>query len=130
VAILIDHQNINIASGTQEFKVPTDIADTTTSFTIRLARCTSVNKNFWPNASTAVNAQLFLSNDGGLTYPRGAGAFTAVGGIITGPTGGELTESVAGPGTIPAPVGPGWQIKGVITVTNGPLRSQITVEVS
>jgi hypothetical protein len=127
MAVLLDHQPINVPTGTREFG-PANVPPTATTFGVRLARCTTATPTFWPNASTGVNAQLLLSNDGGATYPRGAGAFTGVGGITT-VKGVEAQESNMF-GGISQPLGPNWQIKAVVTVTNGPLVSQLTVEVT
>jgi hypothetical protein len=126
---LIDHQNVSIATGTQEFG-PADIPSTVTNFTIRLARHTTATPTFWPNAITTIDAKLFLSNDGGVTFPRGAGGFTSVGGTLLGKGGvGEIPETVFS-GTIPIPVGVGWKIKAVVIVGNGPLVSQLTIQVA
>jgi hypothetical protein len=127
MTLLLDHRPINVPTGTQEFG-PANVPSTVTSFGVRLARCTTATPTFWPNASTTVNASLLLSNDGGATYPRGAGGFTGAGGIIK-VQGVEAPESNMF-GGVSAPLGAGWQIKAVITVTGGPLVSQLTVEVT
>jgi hypothetical protein len=125
VSVIIDHQPINQPSGSREYiigAVPSNV----TSCTVRLARCTSATPTFWPNANTQANADIWLSYDGGTTYPIILIGFGASGGIglINGV---EVAESAAS-GSDPAGAIAGRRLKAVITIQNGPLVSQLTVE--
>jgi len=126
--ILIDHQSINQPTGTRDYG-PANVADGLTSATLRLARCTSASPTFWPNQSTQVIAQAWISFDGGVTFPYLAVPLAGKGGIVTNPkTGVEVQES--GVRFTGVPLGSGRMIKATVAVTNGPLVSQITVEVA
>ncbi len=125
MTILVDHLPVNITTGTQEFG-PVNVPSSITHFKIGLARHTDATPTFWPNTETLINAQIFLSTDGGLTYPQGAGGMISHGG--TAVFGGQQVPESSCQGTITAAAG--RKAKAIVTVTSGPLLSQITVEVT
>ena len=126
--ILIDHAPINQPSGSHDYG-PFSVPDGATGATLRLARCTTATPTFWPNASTAVDAKVWLSFDGGTTYPTQLIHVTSAGGIIVHPdTGSEVTET--GVSVSNVKLGTGRKVKATFNVTNGPWVSQATLEVS
>lgn len=122
MAVLINHQPINF-SGSQSFG-PVTVTDGLNALVVRLARCTTATPTFWPNAVTSVDAQLELSMDGGATW-ESAGGLGSVGGINTLRGGGESTETVL---RCPLRSGNARRLRATVTVVNGPLVSQLTVE--
>lgn len=124
MAIIIDHAPINVSSGSQEFG-PANISNPVSTIILRLARSTTLTPTFWPNGATTVKAQLLISLDGGTTYQESCG-LGGEGGIYIKRDGTEATESTV---RCALPAGTGRKGKALITVTNGPLVSQLTVEV-
>lgn len=114
---------VNLASGVQALG-PSALPDGMSSLTVRMARCTTVSPTIWPNVTTTIAVALFVSVDGGLSWIA-AGAFTAGGGIyIRG--GVELVETNLTVSPIPA--GSSRQVKGTITVADGPLVSSVSID--
>jgi len=124
MSLLIDHQNINIGNGPTEFG-PANVPDGVTLAKLSLARKTSGN-NLWPNEATLIDATIVISLDGGVTYPFSAGGMTAAGGLLV-IQGVELAEQWI---EANCPPGIGRRAKAIVNVTNGPLRSEITIEVT
>ena len=128
MTVIIDHAPVSIASGSREFG-PVDVPVGTTAFKISLARCTSATPTLWPNATTTIDARIVVAKDG-INFDYPAGGMTASGGIVIGPTGNQVAVSSVGPGTFSPPSEAGWKAKAVIAVINGPLVSELTVEVT
>jgi len=128
MTILIDHFPINQPTGSHDYG-PANVPQGATTYVLRLARNTTNTPTFWPNAATQVQATIFLSTDGGVTFPVIAGSMTAVGGTLIGPSGQQLAES-SFTATVPVPAAAGLRAKATVIVTNGPLISQVTVEAS
>lgn len=126
MAILLNHVAVNIPTGAQEFG-PANVPNNGEIFTLRMARCTTATPTFWPDAATTINANIWISFDGGTTWPYILIGFGSNGGIYTLRNGTQLAESVA---TGFAVRQGGRQIKAEIVVTNGPLVSEITMEVT
>ena len=129
--ILIDHQPVNL-NGTQEIG-PATVPAGVRFFTLSLARCTDATPNFWPNVATTLNAELRISSDNWVSSFGVVKFGNAVGGIAVIPPimGGGQDPSSSMQGWIPSPLqGANWRIKAFTTVINGPLVSQLTVEVS
>src|SRR4051812_42143110 len=108
---------------------PIDVADDVTSVDFSVARCTTATPTIWPNTATTLRVVPQMSIDGGLTWIE-CGAFTAQGGIGLGKGGVESPFSIGG-GSLPAPVnGITRRYQVTATITNGPLRSSMTIEVN
>src|SRR5262245_16489402 len=124
MALLIDHQPITQPTGTVRYG-PRNIDDTFTMISCRLARCTSTTPTFWPNASTGFSFLFEVSVDGG-PFEENSGA-ASIGGIYIGGDGTEVPETV-----VECTIRPGInrQARLAVTVTGGPLVSQLTVEVT
>ena len=128
MALLIDHEAINVPAGTRDFG-PATIPDGLTQVTLRLARRTTATPTFWA-AAVRVALRSWCSLDGGATWMQwlgwGEGNGGEAGGIYTGILG-EMPESTV---RSALPAGAGRQIKLSATVTGGTLVSQLTVEVT
>jgi hypothetical protein len=123
MAIILDHAPINIASGFFQ-TAGIAIAANVTTLQLRLARNTTATPTFWPNASTTIVGNIRVSFDGGSNYQHSCG-FTASGGLVI-VDGVEASET-----TLRGPVTPtqsGRLIRADVTVTNGPLLSELTLE--
>lgn len=121
MALLIDNQNVNF-SGTRNFG-PVAISDAFSRIKLVLGRRTNGTQNNWNDPATHVEAQIFISINGGpFTLLVG---FGAEGGTDLRPDG---TESPASTVEINLPPGVNRQARATIVVTNGPLRSVLTVE--
>jgi hypothetical protein len=123
VALLIDHQSINVQAGTRDFG-PVVIPDSLTKVTITLARMTTATPTFWaPGVSMSLDAE--VSFDGGATW-RDLFGWADAGGITQSRTGGELANDVS---STVLPPGAGRRIRFHLVVAGGTLVSQLTVEV-
>jgi len=127
VALLIDHQAIDVAPGSRDFG-PATIPDGLTRVTLRLARRTAAAPTLWA-AGVRVTLLSWCSLDGGATWAKwlgfGEGNGGQDGGVIPGPLG-DLAESWV---SAALPVGTSRRIKLTATVTGGTLVSALTVEV-
>lgn len=109
---------------------PVDIADDVTACDISIARCTTANPLIWPLLATGLAILPEVSVDGGVTWTE-SGAANSVGGISPGKFGiGEAPFTIAGGGLPAAVNGITRQYKCTTVITNGPLRSAVTIEVS
>jgi len=125
---LIDHVPINQPTGTHTYGAY-NVPDGVSSATLRIARCTTATPTFWPNASTTVDAKAMMSFDNGATFPYQVATISSKGGIVTHPdTGEQVTET--GVSVTGVRLGANRKIQATITVTNGPLVTQVTLEVS
>lgn len=106
---------------------PFAVADAVQAVDIKVRRCTSLDLTIWPNASTRLQVQLFVSLDGGATWiPQGG--LDSTGGIAFKKDGiAEQDFAIAGGGL---PVGTARQGKGTLTITGGPLRTAMSVLVT
>lgn len=125
MAIIINHMSITLRNGARTFG-PALIPDGLSSITLRLARSTTLTPLFWPLAATRIIVDMEISTDGGTTF-RDACGMSAVGGIAFHREG-EATESVVM--CQPLPAGVARQVRVLTTVTDGPLVSELTVEVT
>ena len=123
MALLFDHQSINVPVGSRNFG-PVTIPDGLTSVTLRLARRTTATPTFWA-AGVSVQLNSWCSLDGGATWIEWLG-FGAPGGIHIKRDSTELAESSV---TSELPPGTSRRMKLTATVTGGTLVSQLTVEV-
>jgi hypothetical protein len=123
MSILVNNQAVNIATGSQDLG-PVTLPNGLTSLKITIKRCTTATPTIWPNAATTIKASLFVSVDGGVNWIA-SGSLTSAGGIY-------VRNGVEVPNTIlevvPIPTGTSRQIKATITVANGPLVSNVTIE--
>ena len=113
----------NYASGDNSFG-PVSIADAATRFDFEVARCTTADPTIWPDPATILRVDVEQFTNGEWREVCG---LEAGGGILPGKNGGEATESRCG---APFFEGTSRQIRGTVTITNGPLRSQGTVEIT
>jgi len=114
----------SIPTGTFQIP-PSDLgAVSFTSLILSLARCTAATPQFWPNAATGLDMALEVSYDGGSTWEPGGAITGATGGIETTKIGENPTASF----TFSYPTQPN-QVRGTLTVTNGPLVTQGSVSV-
>ena len=100
-----------------------NIPDSATELYMEFARCTTADQTIWPNSTTTLQVDFEGSTDGvNWTY---AGGFGVGGGIHILLDGSESQRT-----TFRAPLPPltGRQLRGTITIANGPLRSHGTVE--
>ncbi len=125
MAVLIDHQAINVPQGSRSFQAANaNLAGR--ELVIRLARCTTATPSFWPLATTTVSVSISISTDGGTTW-RQAGGFSSAGGIVhgPGPAAPEATESAL-TCQIPADAN---RVKADVSVS-ARLITQLTVEIN
>lgn len=101
-----------------------EVPDGFTRAMVRLGRQTTATPTLWARAATVVTLQVELSVDAGVTWELAA-AFTAPGGLLVGRSG-ELAESFI---SCPLRLGLNRQLRVRVNVTNGPLRSILSVEV-
>src|SRR5262245_24525695 len=121
MAILVDHQPVNLATGTHTFGPFTVVGGGLVN--VRLARCTTATPSFWPNVATGVALSVENSPDSGATW-LGMAGFTSNGGILIGRGGAEVPET-----TMRCPLPPSaTRLRAIIVVTSGPLVSQVTLE--
>lgn len=125
MAIVLNHVAINIPTGTHEYG-PANVPNNGETFIVRLARCTDATPQFWPNPATSVKANVWMSTDGGATWPFIVIGFGAEGGIYIRRDGVQSPESSA-QGFMQRQGG--RQIKAEVIVENGPLLSELTVEI-
>jgi len=123
VALLIDHQSINVPAGSRDFG-PATIPDGLTKVTLRMARRTTATPTLWA-AGVTVDLKSWCSLDGGVTWLQWLG-FGAPGGILIKRDGTDTVESWV---SSALPAGTSRRIKLTATVTGGTLVSQLTVEV-
>lgn len=123
MSVLIDHQAVNVATGSQDLG-PVNLPDGLSTLTIRIARCTTPTPTIWPDVATSISVGLFVSVDNGANWIA-SGSLTSTGGIVVR-LGVESPETVMD--VSPLPVGNGRQVKATVAVQNGPLVSNVTVE--
>ena len=124
MALLIDHQSINVPSGSRDFG-PATIPDGLTGVTLKLARKTTATPTFWA-AGVNVDLAAWCSLDGGATWLKWL-AFGSGGGVIVSALDG--TDAIESSLSRPLPFGANRRIKLTATVTGGTLVSLLTVEV-
>ena len=125
MAVLINAMPVNIATGTQIFG-PVLVPDGLTMISLKLARQTTLTPLFWPLEATRITADMEVSLDGGATFRHVCG-ITAGGGIVIGKQGEAMHNILT---CEPLPSGTSRRLRVVSTVTNGPLVSELTVEVN
>lgn len=132
MSTIVNNFPLNVASGSQNLG-PAAVPDADSSLLLHLTRCTTATPTMWPNESTFLQCDIFISTDGGATYPTvpqfSLGSF---GGILIGNdkvTGNpvELPETKL---RVDLPPGTNRKLKATVTVTNGPLVSACTIEAS
>ncbi len=124
---LIDHQSINLATGTRTIG-PVDIADGINTIEFRIARCTTATPTFWPNASTTLTLAIEVSYDGGASWNFESSVNGIHGGIEPGLHG--VTERADDFLILTGlPQTSGRKLRGQLQIANGPLVSQFTVNV-
>lgn len=128
MALLIDHQPINVPAGSHTFTVT--VPNDAKRVSIRLARQTTATSSFW-NVPVIVSLKADFS-------PRHDGEFVdwvsweASGGIIQNHLGVELPESSV-VATVPPfietiPPNQGRRVRAIVTITGGNLVSTLTIE--
>lgn len=103
-----------------------DIADDVTSVDFSIQSCTTATPTIWPNAATVLDVVPECSVDGGVTWGE-AGASHGTPGGIKMFKGHELDFVRCG-GSLPT--APGRKFRVTTTITNGPLRSLVNLEVN
>lgn len=111
----------NYASGTYQFG-PVAIADAVNSVMFKVARCTTASPTIWPDPATTLTVALEISVDGGEWLNQGG--WGAMGGISPDRNGNEAAASFGGGALFP---GVNRRSRGTITISNGPLRSTMSV---
>lgn len=122
--VLINQLPINLASGSQAFG-PLAITQNIVTAVVRLARATTLTPTLWADPTTTISLELDASLDGGASFQQIC-ALTSAGGIFS-LAGVEAPETFL---TCSVPRAPDRQIRGRITVTNGPLATLLTVDTS
>ena len=102
---------------------PLAIADDIIGIVLEFQRCTSADLTIWPSPLTELWVRMELSLDDGATWIC-AGGIGAPGGILPGLNVAELTDNWLKVDLLP---GIGRLLRGEATVTNGPLRSCVSV---
>jgi hypothetical protein len=121
--ILIDHAPVSQPDGTVEYG-PGTVPGNATRAVATIARATTATPTFWPNETTKLDVNLFLSTGGGpFVFLAG---FSGAGGILVFGTGPEAPASTI---TVPLPPGSQRRARVEITVAGGPLVTQLTLEV-
>jgi len=110
--------------GSQTF-VPRVIPDNIVGLVLELQRCTMADLTVWPNPLTHLWARMELSLDGGLTWIA-AGGIGSFGGISISPGNIEVADSCLKIDLLP---GLGRMLRGQIDVTNGPIRTTVSIVV-
>ena len=115
----------NYPSGTRSIPERA-VADDVRSIGFELARCTTAEPTLWPNVSTTVEVTVEVQYDG---VWKPLGSWTAQGGIAEKQDsakdgGGEWDRSFC---IFTLPPGTGRRIRGTANITNGPLRTEVTV---
>jgi hypothetical protein len=106
-------------------QLPTyDIPDNATEIEVHIARCTAATPTIWPNASTNIDVRPEVSIDGGPWVAEGR--FTGDGGIYVNKAGLEVPETF---NTIGLPAGVNRKLRASVTITGGPLRTQVDIVV-
>lgn len=113
----------NYPTGSRSFG-PAPIGDAITEINLRVQRCTSADPTIWPLLGTVLTLQAeLLVNGQWVSYGSG----TSNGGIALAKDGvTEVPFSLFG-GFLP--VASGRQIRGTVSITGGPLRTEVSVEV-
>ena len=110
-------------SGTRNFG-PVSLPRGLDGFEVRMGSCTSADPTIWPDPATVVKVDFQFSYDGGTTWtPLGQNSWEQGGGIIVGRNG-EVPERIFGWSFSPNQPN---AAKATVTVTNGPIRSYLTV---
>lgn len=112
----------NYPTGTYNIPV-SNVPSWATRLSFDMARCTTATPTIWPNESTTITINIELQIDGGEWRPFLG--FTAKGGIASR-NGVEAQRSGTGSGL---PAGNNRKIRGTVSISNGPLRSEANVEV-
>ena len=124
MAILINHMAVNQPSGSQTYG-PALIPNNLTQVIFKLARNTTATPLFWPLTETTLSLDFEVSFNAGQTWQPVCGA-TAQGGLVIGKGGVEAAETVV---ACPIPPGSARRCRVIVVVANGPLVSELTVEV-
>lgn len=124
MALLIDKQAFNV-NGTREFG-PVNVPDGLSEITIKIARRTSNDETIWPDKATKLSAEILISLDGGTNYTMLCG-FTSDGDRNLTPSG---TASPQTSVKIDLPKGMDRKAKARLAITGGPLKSNLTIEVT
>lgn len=90
MAFIIDHENVNLASGNLDREA--DIPDSSQRMKVIIARGTAANPNFIPDASLRVRVDIEIASDGGGFIPFAG--FTAPGGILPKRDGGGCSREL------------------------------------
>ena len=125
MAILLDHVPIGVAPGPAHTLSLIAIPDTASTLRIRLARCTTLRANTWPDATTLTSVRLFVLSNGSSSFGDNGG-FASQGGIHRRQSGDEAVESTF---RCPLSAGIGRQLQVTISVEGPPVLSALTVEV-
>jgi hypothetical protein len=126
MARLVNGQLVTVASGTQSVGPVRVSNDTIHRVTLRLKRCTALSPLTWPNETTVVSVQVFVSYDNGANYEPAAG-FSAIGGVVMDHDGNEAIENALAFTMRPVPQ---RFLRVDVQVQDGPLVTNVTLEVN
>lgn len=125
MALHANNVPVNLQSGTQTFG-PANVNNSITRIQARLKRMTDATPTFWNNPATIIEIKVEASTDGGANYFLCCGA-TFAGGIADTRDGTQIPESTLDC-PLPAPTGQQRRVRAQVTVNNGPLVSQFSLE--
>jgi hypothetical protein len=100
------------------------LPDWATAFAFEVARCTAASPSIWPNDAATLDLSFEVEVGGVWSY---GGGVSARGGIVVNPERGELALCRI---DCSLPAGSGRKIRGSVTIANGPLHSEGTIELS
>ena len=125
MALLLNKAPVAIAAGTQNFG-PVNVPGAVSQIRIALGRNTTLTPLLWPLASTTITLSLLISIANGPFTPLAG--FTAEGGLAINDDG--ITEIPESNTIIALPSGANRKLNGSVSVTNGALSTNITIEVT
>lgn len=121
--LVVDQKNFTLPNGATPIP-QVALPANSTKMVLSLARCTTATPTFWPNTNQTIHVDLQFSYDGGASW-QVANAFDSSGGIVTF-HGQEVAQSTGTWIYAPNPT----HLRGQLIVTNGPVRTSVTVDVS
>lgn len=126
MTVLVQDFPVNLPTGPGSLPVQ-NVPDGLTSGTMRMRRCTTATPAFWPNANTILGCKLWMSTDNGANWTYHGGFDGSAGGIrFDRGAGVELDFDTT---RFDLPPVPNRKVRFDFSVQNGPLVSEVTLEV-
>lgn len=120
----------SIATASASFGM-VSIPDTDNTIIVKINRKVTANAVSWINVTDTISVSVFLSMDGGLTYPYFAGGFTANGGVyFRQAMQAESDQTISHHPIFATQMVPGRKVKVTITCVSGQINSILNVQTS